>query len=274
MDIPLSSYLEAPGFLPFYPLFVAIALVLAYLCGSIPIALVVGRMVAGIDIRKHGSGNTGTANTLRVLGWGPGFLVFALDVLKGILGCFFMILALTRVGAILIDSAQLSATQSSGASFVAFGVAVTGFLHDIPIALAALACIAGHMFSPFMHFRGGKGVATALGVFLVLTPWAALLALTVFGVLALLSRIISIGSITAIISLPIFIALFNGNSPTYIVFGVLIMFVVLAAHRKNIVRILHNEEPRFSVGSLKKASGNNKALTLGENEDSSGEDKD
>ncbi|MCL2756783.1 MAG: glycerol-3-phosphate 1-O-acyltransferase PlsY [Coriobacteriia bacterium] len=249
--MPLN-YLDVPGFLPIYPLMVIGALVLAYLCGSIPFALIIGRIVAGIDIRQHGSGNVGTANTLRTLGWGPGLLVFVFDVLKAIVGCLIVTFALTKVGAILLEY-DPSTLQSADRFQMAYGITDAGPLHDIPLALAVIACILGHMFSPFMHFKGGKGVAAALGGFLVVTPVAALLAFSVFLLCTLLSRIVSVGSIVAVISLPAWIAVFHGGSLTYIVFGIMAMMVMVAAHKKNIIRLMHHEEPRFSIGSTKKA---------------------
>jgi len=251
MDIPLERYLEIPGFLPYYPLFVIGSLILAYVCGAIPMGLIVGRLTTGIDIREHGSGNTGTTNALRVLGWGPGILVFAGDVLKGALACFIMMLALTQVGSILLSSSDQLIIEPLDGAMVAYGVSVEGLLHDIPMALALLICIVGHMFSPFMHFKGGKGIATALGAILVVMPLVALCGLSVFIVFVLVSRIASVGSLAAIISLPFWTILFHKNSVTYLILMIAVALVVIYAHRQNIVRLIHGEEKRFSVGKKK-----------------------
>ena len=247
----LSSYLELPGFLPFYPLLVAGALILAYLCGAIPMALIIGRLTTGLDIREHGSGNTGTTNAFRVLGWGPGLLVFAGDVLKGSLACLIMHLTLAKMGSLLLNSADVLADKTLDGATAAAAVATAGPLHDIPLALALIVCILGHMFSIFMKFKGGKGIATSFGGLLVVMPLVAICGLGAFLLFAFISRIASIGSILAAISLPITAFIFYGDSVSYIVFTFLAAFVLLFAHRKNIVRIFQGKEPRFSIAGSK-----------------------
>ena len=247
----LSSYLELPGFLPFYPLFVGGALLLAYLCGAIPMALIIGRLTSGVDIREHGSGNTGTTNAFRVLGWGPGLLVFAGDVLKGSLGCLIMHLTLAKMGSILLESTDLLIDKTLDGATAAHAVAVAGPLHDIPLALALLVCIVGHMFSVFMKFKGGKGIATSFGALLVVMPFVALSGLAVFLLFTFVSRIASVGSITAALSLPITAFIFHGDSVSYIVFTFIAAFIMIIAHRKNVVRIFQGKEPRFSIANSK-----------------------
>ncbi|MDR2714884.1 MAG: glycerol-3-phosphate 1-O-acyltransferase PlsY [Coriobacteriales bacterium] len=237
---------SSPGFVT-YLVFVIAALVLAYLCGAIPVALIAGRLVKGIDIREHGSGNTGTTNALRVLGWGPGAVVLALDVLKGVLGCLIVLLALNLI-------------------LGQIGTNASRFYWDIPLALAFIACIVGHMFSPFMRFKGGKGIATGFGSLLVVMPPVALFVLSVFLIFAFLSRIVSVGSVAAAIAVPVGVLLFYRSSISFIVFGVLAAAVVLFAHRKNIVRLIHGEEPRFSVGSSKKTAEEPKKTPEGTDE--------
>ena len=232
------------------------ALALAYLCGSIPVALLVGWAFGGIDIRQHGSGNTGTANALRTLGWLPGMLVFVGDALKGALGCLLvgsaLSLALAWNWGMEPGWAPAWAQTSSGETSLALTTGLpASLLVDLPMALASIACILGHMFSPFMGFKGGKGVATALGALLVVLPVAALCALTLFLLALLITRIVSLSSIIAVLSVPIFTALFYGNSPTYIVFALLLALAVVLAHKKNIVRIAKGQEPRFSVEKKK-----------------------
>jgi glycerol-3-phosphate acyltransferase PlsY len=244
-----------------YFILVAVALVVAYFCGSIPVGLIVGKFLGDIDIRQHGSGNTGTTNALRTMGWGPGLLVFAGDVFKGALGCllvsfavsFSVVQALTASAAIVQEAAAAGLVAGSAAAAIdplanALIFSDSSYILDIPMALAVLACVFGHMFSPFMHFKGGKGIATALGCLIVVLPLAAICALAVFGVVVLASRIVSVGSMAAIASLPVFTYIFYGSSITYIVFTIFLAIVVIAAHRKNIIRISKGEEPRFSVG--------------------------
>jgi glycerol-3-phosphate acyltransferase PlsY len=268
-----TFYLETPGFLPIYPLVILAGLVVAYLCGAIPVALVVGKLTAGIDIREHGSGNTGTTNALRTLGWGPGIVVFIGDMLKGVLGCLIMFVLIAvaydlllhalmlhlQAVAVLPGDLGLDSPGGSGSSaasdlLLAFAPGTlgsdfqTGPLHDIPCALALLATMLGHMFSPFMRFKGGKGIATGLGALLVTMPPVALFALSGFIIVVLLTRIVSAGSLVAAVAAPIGVLLFYPQSATYLVLGILITVVVIYAHKKNIVRLIHREEPRFSVG--------------------------
>ena len=252
------NVLEIPAFLPYYPLFVIGALIAAYLCGAIPVGLMVGRLTSGTDIREHGSGNTGTTNALRVLGWGPGLVVMAGDMLKGVLGCLLMFLALGTAGMMILDAAPPALINEMGSfesltgdlerATVAYSVAITGPLHDIPAACSLLMAILGHMFSPFMRFKGGKGIATGFGSLLVVMPFVALVVLAVFAIAALLSRTVSVGSISAALSLPIATALLHGDSAFYCVFAAMVAVVILIAHRKNMVRLMQRQEPRFSVG--------------------------
>ncbi|MDR2672127.1 MAG: glycerol-3-phosphate 1-O-acyltransferase PlsY [Coriobacteriales bacterium] len=222
-----------------YLVTLVIALAIAYLCGSIPVALIVGRATAGVDIRQHGSGNTGTTNALRTLGWKAGLVVFVLDVLKGVAGGLVMIVTLALIGNQVPVEAQS-------------GVGV-----DLPRALASVAAILGHMFSPFMGFKGGKGVATMLGALLVLLPFSALCALVLFGLVLLISRIVSVASIVAVISVPFFTLLFYGHSLTYVIFTFVLAFVVVLAHKKNIIRLAQGQEPRIALGRKADKKGSN-----------------
>jgi len=243
-----------------YVIAVLVSLIVAFLCGSIPVALIIGKSMRGLDVREHGSGNAGSTNAIRVLGTGPGLLVFAGDVFKGALGC--LIVALTTGVAIVI--ASTSATQAamtlvlSGADtsqidpiVSILGGSQSSILYDAPMALAIIVTILGHMFSPFMSFKGGKGVATALGAVAVVLPFTAICSLSVFIVIVLITRYVSLSSIIAVVTVPIFSAFFYPE-PTYIVLTILMALVVVWAHRKNIVRLIHKEEPKFSFPSRKK----------------------
>lgn len=239
-----------------YVLSVIIALVLAFFCGAIPVALIIGRSMRGLDVREHGSGNAGSTNAIRVLGLGPGLLVFAGDVFKGALGCVIVSLA---VG-VSVTIASMEATQQAFAALSASSSEVfeidpiisilassqASYIYHIPMALAVIATILGHMFSPFMGFKGGKGVATALGSVAVVLPFTAACSLAVFIVVVLITRYVSLGSIVAVITVPIFTILFY-PSPTYIAFTVVVAAVVVWAHRKNIGRLRRGEESKFSL---------------------------
>ncbi|MDR3053650.1 MAG: glycerol-3-phosphate 1-O-acyltransferase PlsY [Coriobacteriales bacterium] len=246
MDV--AQLMGLPNFFPTYPLALAAGLSIAYLSGSIPVALIIGRMTSGIDIRKHGSGNAGTTNALRVLGWGPGIAVLFFDVLKGALACLGMVAALLLArDLLLIDYYAEYVLQGTQARLISSLHFTTGLLYDIPCAFALLTAVLGHMFSPFMRFRGGKGVATALGGFLMLMPYSALVGLAAFVVVVLISRYVSLGSVTAVLTLPLSAWFFYGSSLVYVIFATLTMLVVIFAHRKNIYRLAHGTESRFSV---------------------------
>ncbi|MDR2035840.1 MAG: glycerol-3-phosphate 1-O-acyltransferase PlsY [Coriobacteriales bacterium] len=238
-----------------YIISVIIALALAFLCGSIPFALIIGKSMRGLDVREHGSGNAGSTNAIRVLGLGPGLLVFAADVFKAALGCIIVLLAVNlsiTVAATMATQVAIDMVlQGTGALEYDPLVAImageqASYLFNIPLSLAVVATILGHMFSPFMGFKGGKGVATALGSLLVVLPLAALCALTVFIVIVIATRFVSLGSIIAVSTVPVFTYFFD-PAPTYIVFTILVAVVVVLAHRKNIIRLSQNREPRFTL---------------------------
>jgi len=245
-----------------YLIAVVAALVVAFLCGSIPVALIVGKSMRGLDVREHGSGNAGSTNAIRVLGLGPGMLVFAGDVLKAALGCVI-------VSLVVMISLTVAETEATQQAILALGTSAEGFepdplisimasdqtsfLYDIPMALAMIATILGHMFSPFMGFKGGKGVATALGSIGVVLPLTALSSFGVFFLVVILTRYVSLGSIIAVITVPIFTVIYYG-SPTYIVFTILVAIAVVLAHKKNIVRLMKGEEPKFSLPNRAKGS--------------------
>ena len=182
----------------------------AYLLGSVPFALLIGRM-HGVDIRQHGSGNVGATNVVRVLGRGPGILCFVLDFLKGV--------APVAVG-------------------MALGIPLWGVL------LAAAATILGHSRSIFLKFKGGKSVATGAGTIVAMAPLAGLGALLLWGLVFRVTRIVSLASITAALALPILT--FLTRQPLEIVgFSALAAFYVVIRHRDNLRRLKEGTEPRM-----------------------------
>jgi glycerol-3-phosphate acyltransferase PlsY len=185
----------------------------AYLLGSVPSSYLAGRWARGIDLREHGSGNLGATNSFRVLGARVAAPVMVADVLKG----FLPVLLFPRWD----------------------GRGVLGWT----LAYGA-AAILGHVFSLYMRFRGGKGVATATGVFLALAPKAVLPAVAVWLVVLWLSRMVSLASITAAVALVVALALTEVRLPV-LALGVAVAIFVLYAHRSNIRRILRGEEYRF-----------------------------
>jgi acyl phosphate:glycerol-3-phosphate acyltransferase len=200
-----------------------LGLLLAYLLGSIPSAVWIGRFFFGVDVREHGSGNAGATNTFRVLGKKAGIPVLASDILKGLL-------------AVLMTHLLTEAPVHSQ-DFV-----------NIQIAMG-VAAVTGHIFPIFAAFRGGKGIATLFGVALALHPQACLLSVAVFLLVFLASGYVSLGSISAGISLPIIVILGFGKSsvPSLVVFSVMVAILILVTHQKNIERLLRKEESKMRV---------------------------
>lgn len=191
--------------------------VLGYVVGSTPTSYWMGRFVHGTDLRDHGSGNLGATNALRVLGWGSALPVVLMDVAKGWLPVW---LAFRTLG----DGA-------------------------LPWALGAgAAAILGHVFSFWVGFRGGKGVATSGGVFLALAPWAVLAGAVVFFAVAVPTRTASLGSLAAAVSLPavVYFVPHRGDG-LVLAFTVVLAIFVVWAHRSNIRRLLRGEENRFGA---------------------------
>ncbi|HMC56443.1 MAG TPA: glycerol-3-phosphate 1-O-acyltransferase PlsY [Gemmatimonadaceae bacterium] len=201
----------------------AVAVILSYLSGSIPSASLAGKW-SGVDLRAHGSGNLGATNVVRVLGPRIGLLVFAMDIAKGALPVRFLPPLTSPV--MFVGSTPHTRTWLA----IACGV----------------AAIIGHIRPAFLGFRkGGKGVATACGVFLALAPIPALLSLLIFAVVLMASGFVSLGSLTAATSLPVLIASSLGmESPLFYV-AVLTMIFVFWTHRANIQRLRSGTEYRF-----------------------------
>jgi glycerol-3-phosphate acyltransferase PlsY len=193
-----------------------LAVALAYIAGSIPSAYIAGK-ARGVDLRKHGSGNLGATNVIRVLGTKIGLVVFAFDVAKG------------AVPVLLLPRYTVSPWPS------------------IWLAIACgVAAILGHTRPVFLLFRkGGKGVATAAGVFLALAPVQTLLTLIVFAVVLLSSGYVSVGSLISASLLPLLIAITLGPKSPIFVISVLVAVFVFWTHRANIARLRRGEEHRF-----------------------------
>lgn len=190
---------------------VILVLLLSYLLGSIPWGYSVGRWYGGIDLRRYGSGNIGATNAFRVLGPKAGFMVLAGDVLKGMLA-----VALARV--------------VGGSEYVAVA--------------AGLAAIAGHNWSLFLSFRGGRGVATAAGVILALVPLGVLVLFIVWCLVVLVTRYVSLGSITVAAIAP-FVLGWAAHSWLMAGFGLIAGAVVIYRHWPNIMRLRRGLEPRI-----------------------------
>jgi len=207
------------SFTPATPLLLAAA----YLLGSIPFGLILAKLFGGSDIRKSGSGNIGATNVARVAGLGAGILTLALDVAKG---------------AAAVWLAGRFTQQSS-----------------MVMTFAGIIALLGHCFSVWLKFKGGKGVATALGVFLVLAPLAALASLLVFIVVSAAWRYVSLGSVSAAAAMPLLMYFLwaPGHAPPLVVdFGTLFAAaLIIFKHDANLQRLMDGEEPKFSFRKSK-----------------------
>lgn len=204
---------------------ICIMVIAAYLIGAIPTALWVGQAYFGIDIRKHGSGNSGATNTFRVLGKKPGAVVMLVDVFKGW-------------------------TATSLAGFLVLLGAVQPDQLIIFQLLLGMVAVVGHIFPVYAQFKGGKGIATLLGMVLAIHPQAALVCMAIFLVVLFVSRYVSLGSMIAALAFPILLLLprFHPEEPILIVFGFIIFAIVVLTHRKNINRLLQGEESKANLG--------------------------
>jgi glycerol-3-phosphate acyltransferase PlsY len=189
----------------------SLAVIVAYLIGSIPFGYLIVRGKIGADIRQTGSGGTGATNVSRRAGKVAGVVTLALDALKG-------------------------------AAAVLIARALTG--NDWVLAMAAIAVLVGHIFPVWLGFRGGKGVATGAGVFLVVAPVALLLAGIVFLAIVFLTRYVSLGSMVAAATIPLFVWLLSGSQPLLLA-AILGALLIVFAHRGNIGRLAHGTESQF-----------------------------
>ena len=218
-----------------------------YLCGSIPFGLLIG-LLRGVDIRKHGSGNIGATNAGRVLGKGYGILVFVLDVGKGLIPVGSISFLLRRADELPHPPDALAPGTASGSAACLLLIA------------AAAACVLGHMFPIHLGFKGGKGVATSLGVLLGMYPYytlAGLIALGVWVVVTLTTRYVSVGSVTAAVAFPIiFVVEAHVRSEAWggvrqlwplHLFAVVIATLVVYRHRANLRRLMEGVEPRIGT---------------------------
>lgn len=195
-------------------------IVVAYLIGSIPTSVWAGKIFFKLDVRDHGSGNAGATNTIRVLGWKAGLPVFIFDVFKGWI-------AVMLAGFFISD--QVGNDQ----------------LVFLKIALAA-AVVLGHVFPLFAGFRGGKGVATLLGIGIALYPVTVWIVLAIFILVLLVTGYVSLGSITGSIVFPFLdIFLFKQENVWLIALSILVAIFIPVTHRKNIKRLLKGEESKF-----------------------------
>ena len=210
----------------YFELNIAIALVLAYLIGAIPSSVWIGRMFFGVDVRQKGSGNAGATNTIRVLGAKAGIPVLAIDVFKGWLAVYL-------------------AHFFAPPSFEQFE------LTNFKIILALIATL-GHIFPVYVGFKGGKGVATMVGILIALYPDTILLVIGIFILVFALFKYVSLASIVAAICFP-FIVYFlsNEHHTALIIFSIAVAIFIPVTHKKNVQRLLKGEERKFTLRKTK-----------------------
>ena len=201
--------------------------VIAYLIGSINFSIILSKKMAGFDIREKGSGNAGTTNMLRAVGKKAAVITLICDILKGVVSILIAVLA---------------------------GKIVKNLDNALLVQLAGIFVIIGHTFPVFFKFKGGKGIATALGVLLMINWQIGLICLIFALVLMALTKMVSVGSIAAAILFPILVAFIDQNyivqtsnsNWSYLVFSIIVALLVIFNHRANVQRILNGTENRLS----------------------------
>ena len=204
-----------------------IVAVIAYLIGSINFSIILSKKMAGFDIREKGSGNAGTTNMLRAVGKKAAVITLICDILKGVVSILIAVLA---------------------------GKIVKNLDNALLVQLAGIFVIIGHTFPVFFKFKGGKGIATALGVLLMINWQIGLICLIFALVLMALTKMVSVGSIAAAILFPILVAFIDQNyivqtsnsNWSYLVFSIIVALLVIFNHRANVQRILNGTENRLS----------------------------
>ncbi len=204
--------------MPLY--YLTVLALIGFLSGSLPFGWIVARL-GGMDIRSHGSGNIGMTNVWRVMGWKQGLTVLILDVAKGLLPVLFAAALMARVNPA--------------------GLTVPG--RSWLLLITGIAAILGHTFTPWLKFRGGKGVATSLGVLIALFQLWALLPLGIFLAALAFTRMVSVGSILAALSVGVMTVAIPGLRP-FMAFGIPVALLVLWTHRSNLRRIMDGTESR------------------------------
>lgn len=189
-----------------------------YLLGSIPTAIWIGKSFYGVDVRKHGSRNAGATNTFRVLGKSAGSAVFIIDVGKGFLAVWL--------------AHEIMPNDND-------------WLHSTVKVLSAVAAVMGHVFPVFARFKGGKGVATAFGILLALTPIAAVICFAIFLIVWLAFHYVSLGSIVAAVFYPLIQYFLDPDQDEIVmIFAILLSLTVILSHNKNIIRLLNGVETK------------------------------
>jgi glycerol-3-phosphate acyltransferase PlsY len=198
-----------------------VIVLLAYMLGSIPSAVWVGKYFYGVDVRQHGSGNAGATNVLRTLGKKPGIAVLLLDMLKGFAA---------------VNLSWLTEYSSADSEWM-----------SIRAALGVVA-ILGHIFPLFAGFRGGKGVATMTGTLIALNPVVAIIAIIFFMLVLSFTKYVSLSSMATALMLPVIFGAWFGSGTSLSLYSFAVAGIILLTHRKNIKRLMKGEENKIGVG--------------------------
>ena len=205
------------------------AVILAYLIGSISFAVIFTKLFVKTDVRELGSGNAGTTNVMRVGGFLPGLLTFLCDALKGFLACY--------IGKIVF-----------GFVFTTYSVDWANGIYGAFIC--GVACMLGHVFPIFFQFKGGKGIATSVGIFAVCCPIAIIIGLGAFALSMLLTKIVSLSSMIATVTVVTLTMVFYNESAAFLpqaIFTVIMGAIVVLKHSQNIKRLIKGEEKKITV---------------------------
>ena len=201
--------------------------IIAYLLGSISFSVIISKKMAGFDVREKGSGNAGSTNVLRTVGKKAALITLVCDILKGVVAILIAILA---------------------------GKIIKGLDNALLVQLAGVFVVIGHTFPVFFKFKGGKGIATSLGVLLTINWQIGLICLVFALVLIILTKMVSVGSIVAAILFPVLVIFINQNyivpessNWSYLIFSIIIAILVIFNHRANVKRILNGTENKISV---------------------------
>lgn len=195
-----------------------LVIVTGYLLGALPFGLAIARLTRGINVREYGSGNVGFANVLRTAGAGAGIATFILDIGKGTLAAWLG------------------------------GEIVGGDGHTAALVAGGLAAVAGHNWSIYLKFHGGKGVNTSVGGLIAMSPWVGLICLAIGGTIILVSRYVSVGSMSGAVSSILILAplAITGHEPAeYLIYTVIVTFLIVFRHRENISNLCAGTERRI-----------------------------
>jgi glycerol-3-phosphate acyltransferase PlsY len=199
-------------------------ILISYLVGSVPTAIIYGKITRGIDIRKHGSGNAGATNVFRVFGWKAGLIVMLIDIIKGLI-------ATTLVYRLALGTVSIEP--------------------ELLQIISGLSAVFGHIWTIFAGFKGGKGVGTGAGMILGIIPYGVLVAILVFVITVFLTRYVSLGSILGSITIPSYLliqqfVLLQAVSTSLFIFGFSIPVIIIFTHRSNVGRLFKGTENKIS----------------------------